>query len=159
MLAGRTDLNKYACPLDQRFLSFVGIDPEELKEQPALPATSRLHVTAEMGPPVGDEHVFRSVDALDEVPKETGKSVPQIALNWLLQTVSAIIIGARNEEQLRQNLQAVGSNLTAKQVSRLDAASATTRIYPSGTKSPIFPTATLRPPAEQEFGCRHGFGD
>ena len=59
-------------------------------------------------------------------PKETGKTVPQIALNWLLQrpTVATVIIGARNEEQLRQNLGAVGWNLTAEQVARLDAASA-----------------------------------
>jgi aryl-alcohol dehydrogenase-like predicted oxidoreductase len=72
------------------------------------------------------------VDAIDEVAKETGKSVPQIALNWLLQrpTVSTIIVGARNEEQLRQNLGAVGWNLTPAQVAKLDAASAVTLAYP-----------------------------
>lgn len=96
------------------------------------PETSRLHKTADAGPPVSDEHVYQIVDAIDEVAKETGKTVPQIALNWLLQrpTVSSVIIGARNEEQLRQNLGAVGWNLTAEQVRKLDAASAVTVPYP-----------------------------
>lgn len=97
-----------------------------------LPETSRLPATAEYGPPVDDEHLFKVVDALDTVAAETGKSVPQIALNWLLQrpTVSTVIIGARNEEQLRQNLGAVGWNLTTEQVARLDAASEVTPVYP-----------------------------
>ena len=58
--------------------------------------------------------------------------MPQIALNWLLQrpTVATLIIGARNEEQLRQNLGAIGWNLTPEQVATLDAASATTPAYP-----------------------------
>ena len=97
-----------------------------------LPAGSRLHVTAANGPPVADEHVYKVVDALDRVVEETGKTVPQIALNWLLQrpTVSNIIVGARNEEQLRQNLGAVGWNLTPAQVAALDEASTVTLPYP-----------------------------
>jgi len=96
------------------------------------PAVSRLPKTAQMGPPVSDEHVYKVVDALDEVAKETGKLVPQIALNWLLQkaTVTSVIIGARNEEQLLQNLGATGWNLTPEQVAKLDAASAVTLPYP-----------------------------
>ena len=72
------------------------------------------------------------MDAIDEIAKETGKTVAQIALNWLLQrpTVSNVIIGARNEEQLRQNLGAVGWNLAPSQVAKLDAASSTTLVYP-----------------------------
>jgi aryl-alcohol dehydrogenase-like predicted oxidoreductase len=72
------------------------------------------------------------VDALDELAKETGKSVPQIALNWLLQrpTVANVIIGARNEEQLRQNLAAEGWNLSKEQVAKLDAASDLAPTYP-----------------------------
>ena len=72
------------------------------------------------------------MDALDEIAKETEKSIPQVALNWLLQrpTISTVIIGARNEEQLRQNLAAAGWNLTADQVARLDKASEVKRIYP-----------------------------
>lgn len=83
-------------------------------------------------PPVSDEYLFGVVDALDEVAQETGKTVPQIALNWLLQrpTVSTVIIGARNEEQLQQNLGAVGWNLTSEQVAKLDAASKVTPPYP-----------------------------
>jgi aryl-alcohol dehydrogenase-like predicted oxidoreductase len=97
-----------------------------------LPDGSRLHATAEFGPPVDDEHLYRVVDALDEIAEETGKTVPQIALNWLLRrpTVSSVIVGARNEDQLRQNLGAVGWSLTAEQVTRLDEASAVTAPYP-----------------------------
>jgi aryl-alcohol dehydrogenase-like predicted oxidoreductase len=97
-----------------------------------LPKVSRLHKTADDGPPVADEFVHRVVDAIDEVARETGKTVPQIALNWLLQrpTVSSVILGARNEEQLEQNLGAVGWNLTPEQVARLDAASDVTPVYP-----------------------------
>ncbi len=101
--------------------------------QPA-PQVSRLQskVATAIGPPVPDEQVYRVVDAIDEVARETGKTVPQIALNWLLQrpTVATVIIGARNEEQLRQNLGAVGWNLTPAQVARLDTASAVTPAYP-----------------------------
>ena len=106
----------------------------KLRRGQPLPATSRLHgkLSTESGPQVSDEHVYRVVDALDEVAKETGKSVPQIAINWLLQrpSVANVIIGARNEEQLRQNLAAVGWNLTPEQVAKLDASSATPRAYP-----------------------------
>ena len=104
----------------------------KIRRGAALPATSRLHATADSGPPVADERVYRVVDALDEIAKETGKTVPQIALNWLLQrpTVSTVIIGARNEEQLKQNLGAVGWTLAPEQVARLDAASDVTLAYP-----------------------------
>ena len=97
-----------------------------------MPADSRLHVTAGAAPPVAEEHLYRVVDALDAIAAETGKSLPQIALNWLLQkpTVATVIIGARDESQLRQNLGALGWNLTAEQVARLDEASAVTPPYP-----------------------------
>jgi aryl-alcohol dehydrogenase-like predicted oxidoreductase len=82
-----------------------------------LPQRSRLHETADFGPPVEDELLFRVVEALDHVVQETGKTMPQVAINWLLQrpTVSSVIIGARDEEQLRQNLGAVGWKLTPEQ--------------------------------------------
>ncbi|MFL9866014.1 aldo/keto reductase [Paraburkholderia fungorum] len=104
----------------------------KIKRGQALPETSRLHKTADMGPPVPDEYLFRVLDAIDEVAAETGKTVPQIALNWLLQrpTVSTVLIGARNEEQLRQNLGAVGWNLTPEQMAKLDAASSVRPAYP-----------------------------
>jgi aryl-alcohol dehydrogenase-like predicted oxidoreductase len=98
------------------------------------PQQSRLQsqTVVDAGPPVPEEYLYKVVDALDEVAKETGKSVPQIALNWLLQrpTVASVIIGARNEEQLKQNLGALGWNLTTEQVARLDAASVRTPPYP-----------------------------
>ena len=96
------------------------------------PEQSRLPQTAEQAPPVADEYLYRVVDALDEVAKETGKTAPQIALNWLLErsTVSTVIIGARSEQQLRQNLGATGWNLTREQIAKLDAASEVTPVYP-----------------------------
>jgi len=97
-----------------------------------LPKESRLHKTAAYGPPVEDDYLYRVVDALDQVAAATGKTVPQVALNWLLQrpTVSSVIIGARDEAQLRQNLGAVGWNLDAAQVASLDRASLRTFAYP-----------------------------
>jgi len=97
-----------------------------------LPEQSRLHETASFGPPVEDELLYRVVDALEGIAGETGKTVPQVALSWLIQrpTVSSVIIGARNETQLRQNLGAVGWTLTAEQIAALDAASRVTAPYP-----------------------------
>jgi aryl-alcohol dehydrogenase-like predicted oxidoreductase len=93
---------------------------------------SRLHKTGDYGPQVTDEYLYKVVEAIDEVAKETGKSVPQIALNWLLRkpTVSSVIIGARDEEQLKQNLGAIGWSLTPDQVAKLDAASERQLPYP-----------------------------
>ena len=114
-----------------------------------LPAGSRLHETAEFGPPVEDEQLYAIVDVLDAIAQETGKSVPQIAINWLLQrpTVSSVIIGARNEQQLRDNLGAVGWKLTAEQVARLDAASERTAPYPYFPYRRQEAFARLNPPA------------
>jgi aryl-alcohol dehydrogenase-like predicted oxidoreductase len=97
-----------------------------------LPSTSRLHQTTEQGPPVADEYLYQVVDALDQIAAETGKTVPQVALNWLLRrpTVSSVIIGARNEEQLRQNLAAEPWSLSPEQVSKLDQASQRRPVYP-----------------------------
>jgi aryl-alcohol dehydrogenase-like predicted oxidoreductase len=99
-----------------------------------LPEVSRLQsqIAVDKGPQVPNEQVFKIVEAIDEVAKETGKAVAQIALNWLLQrpSVASVIIGARNEEQLRQNLGAVGWKLTPAQIAKLDAASAVPLPYP-----------------------------
>jgi aryl-alcohol dehydrogenase-like predicted oxidoreductase len=99
-----------------------------------LPAVSRLRTQAvvDFGPPVSDDGLFRVVDALDEVAGETGKTVPQVAINWLLRrpSVSSVIIGARTEAQLRENLGAAGWALSGEQVARLDAASAVVPGYP-----------------------------
>ncbi|MBP2463724.1 MULTISPECIES: aldo/keto reductase [unclassified Rhizobium] len=97
-----------------------------------IPDGSRLHDTASFGPPVDDELLFRVVDALEAVAAEVGKTVPQVALNWLVErpTVSSVIIGARNEAQLRQNLGAVGWTLSAEHVAKLNDASEVTAPYP-----------------------------
>jgi aryl-alcohol dehydrogenase-like predicted oxidoreductase len=106
----------------------------KIRRSQPLPATSRLQsqLAVDVGPPVDNEDLYCVVDAIDEIAKETGKTVPQIALNWLLHrpTVSTIIIGARNEQQLRANLGALGWSLTPGQIARLDAASATPLAYP-----------------------------
>ena len=99
-----------------------------------LPEGSRLQnqSVVDAGPQPDQEYLYKVVDALDEVAKETGKSIPQIALNWLLRrpTVSTLIIGARNEDQLRANLAATGWKLTPEQIATLDAASKVPLAYP-----------------------------
>lgn len=87
---------------------------------------------AEGGPNVDEEHLYTVVDMLEEIAGETGKTVPQIALNWLLSrpTVANIVVGARNESQLRTNLDAVGWTLSENQIARLDAASRRPPAYP-----------------------------
>ncbi|MCV3735965.1 aldo/keto reductase [Rhizobium sp. TRM96647] len=97
-----------------------------------LPAESRLHATADFGPPVDEARLYDIVDVLDAIAEETGKTVPQVAIAWLLArpTVSSVIIGARNEEQLRQNLGAVGWSLSDDQIGRLSAASSASAPYP-----------------------------
>ena len=126
--------------IDQKVATFVwsplgwGRLTGKIRRGAPLPETSRLRtkITADLGPPVPDELLFRVVDALDEIAKQTGKTVPQVALNWLLHrpTVATIIIGARDEAQLRQNIGAVGWSLTRDQIAALDAASDTTKAYP-----------------------------
>ncbi len=104
----------------------------KIRRNQPLPAVSRLPKTAAYGPQVADDHLYRVVDALDAVAKETGKTVPQVALNWLTSkpTIASVIVGARNEDQLGENLGAVGWSLTPEQMATLDAASATTIPYP-----------------------------
>jgi aryl-alcohol dehydrogenase-like predicted oxidoreductase len=113
-----------------------------------LPEVSRLHATAQMGPPVDDELLYRVVDALDDVAKETGKTVPQIAIAWVLSrpTVSSVLIGARDETQLRDNLGAVGWKMSAEQIRRLDEASARSAPYPYSAYYTEKSYATLNPP-------------
>ena len=113
-----------------------------------VPAGSRLHDTEQFAPPVEAEHLYRVIDVLEAVAAETGKSVPQIAINWLLHrpTVASVIIGARNEAQLRDNLGAVGWALSAAQVAALDAASAVVPPYPHTPYRQQEGFARLNPP-------------
>ncbi|GHI85296.1 aldo/keto reductase [Streptomyces xanthophaeus] len=104
----------------------------KLRRGRPLPPGSRLHETADYGPPVEEAYLYEVVDALDEVARETERTVPQVAINWLLgrPTVSSVIVGARNEAQLLQNIGAVGWSLTPEQTARLDAASHRPAPYP-----------------------------
>ncbi|QIL91405.1 aldo/keto reductase [Microbulbifer sp. SH-1] len=97
-----------------------------------IPQGSRLHQTEAFAPPVQEERLYRVLDVLFEIAEEVEKTVPQVAINWLLRrpTVSSVLIGARDEAQLRQNLGAVGWSLNEDQITRLDAASAATPPYP-----------------------------
>lgn len=97
-----------------------------------LPEVSRLHKTADKGPQVEEDYLFKVTDALEIVAGETGKTVPQVALNWLTQrpTVSNVVIGARNAEQLKQNLGSVGWNISPEHMELLNKASEVPPIYP-----------------------------
>lgn len=101
------------------------------RNQP-LPTDSRVSKVFETAQSGNEEALFKTVDVMDAIAAETGKNHSQIALNWLLQrpTVVSVIFGARNEEQFRQNLDAIGWQLTPEQIARLDAASAVQPPYP-----------------------------
>ena len=105
-----------------------------LRRGDPLPETSRLQspLVVKLGPPVAADDLYRVVDVLEDVARDAGKTVPQVAINWLSQrpSVATIIIGARNEDQLRHNLGAVGWSLDAAQMKKLDEASARTPVYP-----------------------------
>ena len=101
------------------------------RENP-MPSDSRIAQGGGEGPRIPEEYWYGIVDVLDQLAAETGKTVAQVALNWVLQrpTVCNVIVGARNEEQLKQNLGAIGWKLTTEQLKQLDAASEREPIYP-----------------------------
>jgi len=113
-----------------------------------VPEGSRLRETEQFAPPVARDHLYRVIDAIEAVAAETGKTVPQIAINWLLRrpTVSSVIIGARDEEQLRQNLGAVGWSLSEEQMATLNAASDVLPPYPHTPYRQQEGFARLNPP-------------
>jgi aryl-alcohol dehydrogenase-like predicted oxidoreductase len=104
----------------------------KIRRDKPLHEESRLHHTRAEGPPVDDEHLFRVVDALDAVARETEKTIPQVALAWLLTrpTISSVIVGARTPEQLRDNLGAANFRLAEEHVAVLERASQVTPISP-----------------------------
>ena len=104
----------------------------KLRRGEPLPPTSRLRDTERWAPPVDEARLFRVLDTLHAIAAETDKTVPQIAIRWLLQrpTVSSVLIGARDETQLRDNLGALGWTLSPEHMSRLDEASDLTAPYP-----------------------------
>jgi aryl-alcohol dehydrogenase-like predicted oxidoreductase len=78
------------------------------------------------------ERLYDIVAALEDIAKETGRTVPQVAINWVLgrPTVASVVVGARTEAQLRENLSAVGWRLDAAHVAKLDAVSNRRPVYP-----------------------------
>ena len=124
-----------------------------IRRDSPLPPVSRLHKTADAGPPVDDALLFDVVDELGVIAGETGKTIAQVALNWLLRrpTVSSVIIGARNAGQLSENLGAVGWALDDEHIARLDAVSQRDQPYPhfpyyrqdgfARVNPPLFPAA------------------
>jgi aryl-alcohol dehydrogenase-like predicted oxidoreductase len=128
-----------------------------IRRNSPLPALSRLHKTADAGPPVDDALLFDVIDELDAIAGETGKTIPQIALNWLMRrpTVSSVIIGARDARQLSENLGAVGWSLDDDHIARLDAVSQRDQPYPhfpyfrqegfARINPPLFPSRPAEP--------------
>jgi aryl-alcohol dehydrogenase-like predicted oxidoreductase len=104
----------------------------KLRRNKKLPKDSRQHQLKGIEPPISEELLYDVVDVMADIAQETGKSITQIALNWLFQrpTVSSVIVGARNEEQLKQNLAATKWKLKAKHIARLDEASKIAPAYP-----------------------------
>ncbi|HTV49932.1 MAG TPA: aldo/keto reductase [Steroidobacteraceae bacterium] len=103
----------------------------KLRRGEAAPAGSRL-ATADFLAQARSSRLYDVIELLEVIARELGKSVAQVAINWLLQrpTVSSVIIGARNETQLRQNLGAIGWRLDPALIARLDAVSAVHPVYP-----------------------------
>jgi len=100
-----------------------GVDP---------PAGSR-HLSDWNEPPVrNEEQVYDVIEALVEIGEGHGVSAAQVALAWLLARpgISSLVVGARTDEQLADNLAAATLELSAEETARLDALSAPPLIYP-----------------------------
>ncbi|MBX3084211.1 MAG: aldo/keto reductase [Anaerolineae bacterium] len=97
-----------------------------------VPEGTRIAQTGGEGTQIPEDVMYNIIDAVEAVAQETGKSMSQVAINWLLQrpTISTVIIGARNEQQLKENLGAVGWTLTPEQIAKLDKASQLPLNYP-----------------------------
>ena len=104
----------------------------KIRRGQSAPEGTRLDKVGHWGLPVDEERLYDVVDVLEEVAGETGRTIAQAALAWILArpTVSSVILGARNEKQLQDNLGAVGWQLTAEQIGRLDKVSKVTPPYP-----------------------------
>lgn len=115
------------------------------RDQPA-PSGSRFSQAPDAGPGYDPERLHRIIDAMDGVARETGRTIPQIALNWLLRqpTVASVIIGARDATQLVENFGALAWDLTVEQFAAMDEASAVAPAYPTWHQQE-FPMLNQRP--------------
>jgi len=129
----------------------AGVLSGKIRRNQSAPQGSRVQQIGSEGLHIPYEKVYEIVDAIDVIAEETGKSVSQIALNWLLQrpTVASVIVGARNADQLKHNLGAVDWDLTAEQVARLDKASEIPTIYPYWHQRPFAERNPLPVPTYQ----------
>jgi aryl-alcohol dehydrogenase-like predicted oxidoreductase len=95
------------------------------------PAVSRLNALDAPGV-IDQERLFNIVDVMTGIATRRGVSVAQVALNWVAAkpSVATVIIGARTEEQLRDNLAAASWSLAAEEVAALDQVSAVPLPYP-----------------------------
>ena len=112
-------------------LSF-GLLSGKYKRGRVQPEGTRLSQISALGP-VDLERLYHIETALEKLAKERKKTIPQIALRWLLQrpSISSVIIGARNEEQFRENLGATGWSLTPEEMNLLNKASDMPETYPT----------------------------
>jgi aryl-alcohol dehydrogenase-like predicted oxidoreductase len=101
------------------------------RNQPPPPGTRWAQLET-YGSALPQEQFYDLVDMLHAIAAEVGRSVSQVALNWVLQrpTVSSLVIGARNEAQLKDNRGAVDFQLSADQMQRLNEVSSQQPVYP-----------------------------
>ena len=136
-LAGR-DLEREIVPLanDQQLAILPwsplagGILSGKFSRDGQGPAGSR-RATSDF-PPIDRERAFRVIDAMRPIAKAHGSSVARVALAWLLHqsAVTSVIIGARNNEQLVDNLGATDVKLASEDLTTLNNASALPAEYP-----------------------------
>ncbi len=101
------------------------------RDQPP-PEGTRWAALEAYGAALPEAQYFDLIDVLRAIAAELGRSVSQVALNWVLHrpTVASLVIGARNAAQLRDNLRTVDFRLTPEQVDRLNQASSQQPVYP-----------------------------
>jgi len=83
-------------------------------------------------PPINKEKAFDIIDIMDEVSKAHNASVAQVALAWLLhqKVVTSVILGVKNEKQLRDNLKSTEIHFTEDELKKLNEVSKLAPEYP-----------------------------
>jgi aryl-alcohol dehydrogenase-like predicted oxidoreductase len=125
------------------------------REHPA-PAGSRQGSSGWKEPWVMDkERLYRVIEALKEVAAQRGATIAQIALAWVKDRpgVGPVVLGARNEQQLREDLAAATIELTQEQQDRIEAVARPAPLYPFWHRA-MYATERATP-AEAEYLRRH----